>query len=139
MKTTKKPSGKASTDLRALAAAAKKRAAAARKRARLAKAKFKQARKAWKQAKKAAKAARKQAKAAAKALKAKARISARARARAAKRAKDRGVATVAVPAKPVSQTTAPGPLTPETASQTSGASAAVPPAQPFEQGSGMSK
>jgi hypothetical protein len=128
MKTTKKPSGKATADLRTVAAAAEKRAAAARKRARLAKAQFKQARKAWKQAKKAAKAARKQAKAAAKALKAKARMSARTRARAAKRAKDHGVATAAVASKPVSQTTAPRPVTPETGSQTPGASAVVPPA-----------
>ena len=128
MKTTKKPSGKANVDLRAVAAAAEERVEAARKRARLAKAQFKQARKALKQAKKAAKEARKQAKAAAKALKAKPGKPTKAQAKAEKGAKGRRITTTAVHRKPASRTAAPRPVTPETVPQASGASAAIPPA-----------
>jgi hypothetical protein len=129
MKTTKRPRGKAKVDLHAVAAAAEKLVEEARKRARLAKAQFKQARKALKQAKKTAKEARKQAKAAAKALKAKAgKPTKKVPAKAAKRAKARGVVAVAAARRPVLRTAAPRPETPETGSQTPGSSPAVPPA-----------
>ena len=127
MKTTKKQSGKANLDLRAVAAAAEKRVEAARKRARLAKVQFKRARKALKQAKKAAKEARKQAKATAKALKTKAKTPAKSRAKAGKRVKGRHLATAAVRRQPVSRATAPRPADPERGSQPSAASVAAPP------------